>query len=285
MMPLYVDAYTFTRTLNIGSEGVDVLELQKVLNSNPSTLISETGIGSIGNESTFFGEKTKQAVIKLQNLYAKEILYPNGLNFGTGIVGMSTISLLNSLQNPSSEAPITQVKPQNTVQTPILVPNQFFISEKVTKAGSNIYVGSQNKLSDLKFFMGSSELKKKCYTDFTCQLSINKNVKPGEYVLSTTSTLLGQTSLLILDSSIKNPEINIKKVSLSKENIIKGKNFGPKMTVYTLWGIFEVETKNNSFVLNLSNTSVNATTTMSGPFYVENENGLKSDILEIQYEK
>lgn len=91
-------AETFSRTLTLGSRGQDVLILQKILNSDPSTSIASTGIGSSGFETTYFGEKTKQAVIKLQNLHADKILTPVGLTEGTGIVGQSTRDFLNTFE-------------------------------------------------------------------------------------------------------------------------------------------------------------------------------------------
>lgn len=105
-VPLSLNAYTFTRTLSTGSEGADVMELQKFLNSNPETRISETGPGSPGLESTYFGEKTKQAVIKMQNLFAPLILYPVGLNAGNGFVGNSTIGFLNTFLGQTETAPV-----------------------------------------------------------------------------------------------------------------------------------------------------------------------------------
>jgi peptidoglycan hydrolase-like protein with peptidoglycan-binding domain len=46
--------------------------------------------------TTYFGEKTKQAVIKLQNAYKDAILTPAGLSQGTGYFGPSTIKYVNS---------------------------------------------------------------------------------------------------------------------------------------------------------------------------------------------
>jgi len=57
--------YIFTRDLDIGYEGQDVLELQKKLNAL-GFIISTSGMGSLGNETTYFGEKTRLALIKFQ---------------------------------------------------------------------------------------------------------------------------------------------------------------------------------------------------------------------------
>lgn len=92
-------AYTFTRSLYFGSVGVDVRELQKVLNSNPDTHIAVSGAGSPGNETMTFGKLTRLAVMKFQEKYPVDILQPAGLAFGNGFVGPLTLKKLNGLQN------------------------------------------------------------------------------------------------------------------------------------------------------------------------------------------
>ncbi len=56
---------TFTRSLQAGSNGLDVKALQKYLNTHgfPVTL---TGLGSTGHETTYFGPATRVALIKFQ---------------------------------------------------------------------------------------------------------------------------------------------------------------------------------------------------------------------------
>jgi hypothetical protein len=54
------------RDLALNSVGDDVLLLQKLLNSQ-GFLISETGQGSVGNETKYFGTLTQQALIRYQN--------------------------------------------------------------------------------------------------------------------------------------------------------------------------------------------------------------------------
>lgn len=87
-------AYTFTRSLTIGAVGEDVQALQRILNAEGFT-VSDSGPGSVGNESTYFGAKTQTALIKYQNFYRAEILEPIGLEQGTGYFGQRTIDFIN----------------------------------------------------------------------------------------------------------------------------------------------------------------------------------------------
>lgn len=77
-------AYTFTRSLTLGSTGEDVRALQKFLNCQGFTLAS-SGPGAPGQESSLFGALTRAAVIKFQEKYFAEILAPGGFKKGTGI--------------------------------------------------------------------------------------------------------------------------------------------------------------------------------------------------------
>ncbi len=78
------------RTLRYGMSGTDVRELQVLLNALPQTRIAYEGPGSPGNETTFFGRATEQAVKKYQQHFAAEILHPQNLTTPTGVVGKST---------------------------------------------------------------------------------------------------------------------------------------------------------------------------------------------------
>jgi hypothetical protein len=91
-------AIVLTKNLKLGMTDQEVLLLQKVLNGDMGTIVSLSGSGSPGNETTYFGAKTKIALIKFQNKYAAEVLIPNGLTVGTGYFGVSTRTHMNTLE-------------------------------------------------------------------------------------------------------------------------------------------------------------------------------------------
>ena len=95
-VPATTPLVSFTRSLILGSTGADVKALQVFLNAHAFT-ISSTGAGSPGNETTYFGNATKFALIKFQEYYAKDILTPNGLTKGTGFFGPATMKVVNGM--------------------------------------------------------------------------------------------------------------------------------------------------------------------------------------------
>lgn len=112
----------FDRNLQLGSIGGDVALLQYVLNRDPSTQVTAFGPGSPGQETTTFGQLTKQAVIRLQEKYRGEVLTPFGLSVGTGFVGPATRRLLERLYQPIDRTPAITTPLQMTVEVPPLPP-------------------------------------------------------------------------------------------------------------------------------------------------------------------
>ena len=88
----------FTRDLKFKDTDLDVIKLQKFLNSK-GFIVAKRGPGSKGNEINFFGILTKRALIRFQESNAKDILIPSGLKKGTGIFGKSTRTFVNMLLN------------------------------------------------------------------------------------------------------------------------------------------------------------------------------------------
>ncbi len=58
--------YSWTRPLKQGSTGADVMNLQKFLNLCADTVVSTSGAGSSGMETSYFGPATHAAVMKFQ---------------------------------------------------------------------------------------------------------------------------------------------------------------------------------------------------------------------------
>lgn len=90
--------FIFTKNLTVGSTGEDVRELQKFLNSR-GFIVALSGPGSSGNETSYFGNLTKSALIKFQENYKNDILTPLGLIRGTGFFGPATRAKIRSLLN------------------------------------------------------------------------------------------------------------------------------------------------------------------------------------------
>ncbi len=86
--------YIFKRSFGIKQNSVDVRELQKFLN-HKGFVISPSGAGSPGNETTYFGIATKKALMKFQEKYLQEI----GISNATGYFGASTRWFVNNISN------------------------------------------------------------------------------------------------------------------------------------------------------------------------------------------
>ncbi|PSO45498.1 MAG: hypothetical protein BRC25_02030 [Parcubacteria group bacterium SW_6_46_9] len=79
------------KDLSIGDTGESVRKLQKFLNNHGFT-VAGSGPGSSGQETTYFGPATQQAVRQFQKQYSEVVLAPLGLSGPTGVWGNSSQS-------------------------------------------------------------------------------------------------------------------------------------------------------------------------------------------------
>ncbi len=111
----------FSRNLTVGMEGEDVKALQQFLNRNGFT-IANSGAGSPGNETTYYGEATASALARFQTKYASETLAPIGLTTASGYFGELTRAKVRAMSpadtntsttpsgNPTLDALLKQVQ-------------------------------------------------------------------------------------------------------------------------------------------------------------------------------
>jgi hypothetical protein len=107
--------YTFTKNLGegrpISSSDANAL----------ATVLTNQGLWTSGTPITTYTDAVASAVVGFQEKYASQILAPYGLSYGTGYVGVSTRSELNSLygcSTPTQPVQSTQC-PAGYVCTPI----------------------------------------------------------------------------------------------------------------------------------------------------------------------
>jgi len=130
---LSLNSFTFLKNLSLGDKNVDVLNLQKVLNTSSDTSVANSGFGSPGNETTYFGNLTKQAVIKFQEKYRSEVLAPINLFSGTGFVGSLTRAKLNTILTSNNN------QSTNTQSIPPITPTNVFVpTEEFPKTATQI---------------------------------------------------------------------------------------------------------------------------------------------------
>jgi len=103
-----------SHTLRPGDESSDVFLLQVLLNTSSSTQIAATGSGAPGAENNYYGTKTTAAVRRFQSIHAGDILAPQGLTAPTGIVGASTLQVLQRVAaglSAKTPAPVAAAMP------------------------------------------------------------------------------------------------------------------------------------------------------------------------------
>jgi len=143
-------AFQFKSTLRTGSQGKEVEELQKCLSNYPDVYPDQKVTG-------YFGNLTKEAVIRFQEKYVDEILTPSGLTQGPGYVGVKTRQKLNELCAPPSREVLSLNFSLTTVDQPYLIQIGENLKEQWKEAGINIDINPLS-ISELK-----SVIKKREY--------------------------------------------------------------------------------------------------------------------------
>ena len=139
----------FTLDLTVGSKGDEVKALQVFLNSN-GFVVATTGAGSVGNETTYFGNATKAALAKYQA--------SKGITPSSGYFGPKTRAVVNA--TVSTTTPTTPTTPVVTTS-----PLSIAIASD-TAASANVQKGSANN-QVLKFTLTGAADKATTITGLT----------------------------------------------------------------------------------------------------------------------
>lgn len=126
-------AFQFKNNLVLGSKGKEVEELQRCL-------AKDSQIYPGGEITGYFGQKTKEAVIRFQEKYSEDILKPSGLEKGTGEVKEKTREVLNKICFEKSEETIPLKFSLTTVDQPILIEVANILKNQWEKLGAEIEI-------------------------------------------------------------------------------------------------------------------------------------------------
>jgi len=92
-----INKVTVDGVLSFGDRGAEVRDLQKLLNSNPDTQLADAGPGSPSQETLYFGQLTKDALIRFQTLRAGPESGAGSVGLVFGVADEKTREMLNNL--------------------------------------------------------------------------------------------------------------------------------------------------------------------------------------------
>ena len=241
----------FMRDLFAGISGSDVFDLQKILNSDSETRIADSGVGSPGSETTYFGNLTKLAVEKFQIKYSDYVLKPVGLAVPTGYVGVLTRDFLNKTfgdnvskdeestdSNTTKKTSTTSETSTNSITPTISTgdSNQQLVTLK-SISEDNVITGQVFEINGAGFLKTSevylsnggkdTKIDSVEYLDATkLKVTVSNKIKDGIYLIYVQNAVENDTRwispLFILVSNKKIESISDKKIKdafdLMKEN-------------------------------------------------------------------
>ena len=135
---------TFQNDINAGYQGDEVRNLQKCLLFLTE---KEPDIFPGGSVTGFYGQDTREAVIRFQERYRKEILDPGGFRRGTGMVGKSTRNKLNYLCSEIPEESVGLVLRITTVDQPLMIQTAEMIKEQWGAVGIRAEIEKYDRIA------------------------------------------------------------------------------------------------------------------------------------------
>ena len=200
--------FRFNKTLKQGDTvSPDVSYLQFILNQNADTRIAESGAGSLGNLTNYFGSLSKSAVMRFQEKYRSEILTPANIQNPTGIVAERTRNKLNQIlsaifggssystvKSTNSLTPFTnQNSTSNTTKRPPVISS--FSTYKPSSGQLMSIFGVQFHPTQNTLYLGSNNIGNYASLDNGTKITfkIPANLETGSYEVGLINTY-GTTS-------------------------------------------------------------------------------------------
>ena len=110
---VHAETGAFSKNLKLGDKSADVQRLQEYLNSH-NFPVANSGAGSAGHENTYFGPKTKNALMLFQQHFAQQILGPLKLSHATGNFFAATRDFINKLLSGETQSVQSTQQTQNS---------------------------------------------------------------------------------------------------------------------------------------------------------------------------
>ncbi len=134
--------FSFRDDLTAGSQGDEVRTLQKCL-----LFLTEEhpALFPDGNVTGFYGQDTREAVIRFQEIYREDVLDPSGFSRGTGMVGESTRDKLNEVCSEIPEESIEPVFVITTIDQPLMIQTAEKVKEQWEKLGVRVEIDVRDR--------------------------------------------------------------------------------------------------------------------------------------------